>query len=141
MRRENDAHAKQLGLAHTANTLKRYTSFSGRQETSGTIKEKLSLSFHEMYRGEQLRLGQPGPSLLYQAGCPLMFLKGCSDHRMFKKISVAPMLSYMNKQKGLGYCYRLAEMCSYMPSYQGKTRAFTIIQDYLTIHQLYLAKR
>ena len=135
---ENDTHSKQLDSAHVQNVLKQYATYTKRKEAGTTVKTELSLTFHEVYRNEQIRLGAQGPILIYQLSNMLMFLRGCADPKLFRRISVEKMLLYTNKP--IDYCYHMADMCTHMPSYQSKVRAFTVIQDFLRTKHLYLAK-
>ena len=43
----NDTHAKQLDTAHVQNVLKRYATYTEREEASTIVKTELSLTFHE----------------------------------------------------------------------------------------------
>ena len=125
---ENTAHAKLLDDSHMKNILKKHDTYTSRKEGANHIRTWFSLTFEELYRDEQIRYGLCGPILIYQMKCSILFLKGCSDHRIYKTLSLGSFLDYAGKP--LDYCFHLAEMANFIPSYQGETRAFTFIQDF-----------
>lgn len=97
--------------------------------TATDIRNDLSLNFKELYRTEQAKNSLPGPINIYGLTYTILFLRGCADHRACRFLCFTRFLQLHHNS--VGFCYRLAELCSRFPSCQSKTRALTNIRTFL----------
>ena len=79
-----------------------------------------------------------GPIHLYEKTSSMLFIKACSEQRMCNEISLDTMLNKLNKI--FGFVFHWATMTTLLPNYQSKTRAFTLLRNYLSNYHLYLSK-
>ena len=96
------------------------------------MRNHLGLTFKELYRSEQLRMGVTGPIDIHAATHTLLFLRGCAEPRVCKTLCITRLLQQL--QTPLGFCCHLAELCSRFPTYQSKVRALSSIRLYLEGH-------
>ena len=91
-----------------------------------------------MYRHYQGRQGYQGPVFIYTS--TLLFLRGCSDHRIAKKICLGKLLTHSGKF--IDYVYHVVGPCTYLPTYQVRIRARDTLNLFLkSQHRLQLASR
>ena len=69
--------------------------------TARSVRSELSLTFKEIYRAEQLRMGLLGPIFIYAAAHTLSFLRGCADHRACKILSFTRLLQVRENKRRL----------------------------------------
>ena len=136
---EANLQGRQLSAAHEKNVLARYESYSRRQASERSIRTDLNLTFRELYRMEQMKFGIIGPLHIYGPSNITLFLRGCADMRLNRKLDFNLRLAA--HRKTLDYCYFLAERCARIPNYQNKVRATATISTYLKLHHLYLSSR
>ena len=136
---EENLHARALSAAHEANIIKKYESYSRKQAKAKDIKHHLGLTFTEFYRMEQGKLGAKGPINVYSPSNILLFIRGCADPKVCKKLKFGTLLQQHGKT--LDYCYWIAEMCVHLPTYQLKERATACINLFLAENHLVLTSR
>jgi hypothetical protein len=132
-------HARRLDANRETNLLQHIQRFTRRQQHHKEVKTELSLSFLMLYRMEQARLGFSGPIFVYDPLHTLLFLRMCGDPKFCYRANFDFFLALRNKDTD--YCFVLADLCSFLPSYQIKIRAKTTISQYLGNSGFHLADR
>ena len=133
------AHGRSLTAGYKFNAAKDYERYTGRKTTHKHQQDELSVTFYEMYRNEQISIGQTRPILMYGAGHILLLVRACSDHSVYRKPSFTSLLQSHGKH--IDYMYYVASLCHYIPWYMCKQRAVSTIRLYLLQHQFSLAPR
>ena len=136
--RENEEHARSLEQANVKNILSKYSTYMKRLEDEKEVRMHLSLNFADMYRMQQATTATIGPIYLYEKTSGMLFIKACSEQKLCSKISIDTMLNKLCKT--LDFVFHWAALTTLLPTYQNKTRAFTILRNYLSTYQLYLSK-
>ena len=135
---ENSEHARNLDTANTKNILSKYSTHVQKTDDEKEVRMHLSLNFHEMYRMQQATTTQFGPIYLYEKTSTMLFIKACATKSMCNKVSIDTMLNKLHKT--LDKVFHWASITTLLPTYQCKTRAFTLLRNYLFSYNLYLAK-
>ena len=136
---ENEEHARNLDTANTKNILSKYSTYARKTGDEKEVRTRFTLTFDEMYRMQQATSAAPvGPIYLYEKTSTMLFIRACSTRRLCNGISIDTMLNKL--QKPLDKVYHWTAMTALLPTYQCKTRAFTLYRNYLFSYKLCLAK-
>ena len=65
-----------------------------------------------MYAAEQVKEGIVGPINIHGVPATLLFMRGCADHVVGKKLSSERLLQCHQKQ--IDFCFYLATLCSFV---------------------------
>ena len=136
---DHNLHARQLSEAHEKNIMAQFQTYTRRAADARNIRDDLSLTFKELYRQEQVRVGTSGPINIYATPSAILFIRGCADLRTCRNLCFNRLLHTVGKS--IDYCYHLAEICNRFPTYQCKVRALSNIRNYLESHHQKLGAR